>query len=1045
MANNTFNNFITDVLIESLEKLLLTTIVKDTSELKAELEFCHCKILKEIRLKKSNIICMASIRRIEKSFDTNPEIKQRQLTILDCVLQFINSELNIKSPSSSTIISLTKELPIISKYECQKSRLSERLYELIEQEFITPSQGLEEVNSIGRLGLNLILNEGVTNPYILTKLLNSQKHWYRCDDGFYFQVDDKRQIVGLETVLLLSLHWIHFKVHKPFSESKILDSINNFLKIKSVIDKQQRVSYTALNASFRLEHAFSVNPNALFMVGNTKYSQQVSHETFVRLLTHKNVEVEPIVTDKTIAVKKWTSAWKNKNTAQQLKSDWDPIEKGLKTVKFFLAKLKGQKISLLPDKQAVVSSINEWLKHKDNLNNNPASWLIVAWLSKLIKKGNIKEGELGIKSIKDYVSTVAKYFIPIFAEFNLSELSLDNWGDKFNEMVECFPSVQRQKYATYFISFLVDSQFIALEVLERIEIAGSPMSLTANLISIDHAEVILDHLSKNDSTINNVARLVFCFAMFGGNRRGEVKHLELRDITLGDNYANERIYSRKGETLKSVNANRNIPLNILWPEAELRLLANFKESRLCETNNKKSALFKPDELRKAFDLITELLIEITGDPNISFHVLRHSFCNWLLILISSLSGNNDSRGLIFLDSSYFSNVRISQLKHRLGISSQASRKQLFAVSELLGHGNVYTTLKHYFHLRELYWYIHKNNYCHNIPTFAKKLFGYSTKLTTSYPLVIKNNLILDHTLNSFNRFTGRFSAISHDCMKKIVIKYSTKRVNSSELSVLQAFNIFKLANHEYSNVRISNDLGLDREIVNGLFEVALDISKTLPKRSKYKLPNNPLKELKLYKYKYVKSLCERFDGLSVGSLSDVNLTKALEPISTILMSKNYLIRNNSHKPIIALMNLLRLLGFNINSRIYLKVYMTPKVDEDIEKLNIYLRRFEYIIGEFSKVFGIDYVVNIKLIIPKKFKNRFSKNQLKNINLDFSDDAKFIGSDTKAMYALFIHKKLNKAGQFLNTPTRDRLVVAFLHILKVWHDHKITSIDNNNIN
>jgi hypothetical protein len=134
------------------------------------------------------------------------------------------------------------------------------------------------------------------------------------------------------------------------------------------------------------------------------------------------------------------------------------------------------------------------------------------------------------------------------------------------------------------------------------------------------------------------------------------------------------------------------------------------------------------------------------------------------------------------------------------------------------------------------------------------------------------------------------------------------------------------------------------------------------------------------------------------------------------------------------MNLFRLLGFNINRGIYLKVYMTPKENVSNDKLNIYLKRFKYIIDEFSKVFGVDYAVNIKLIIPKNFKNRFSKNQLKNINLDFSDDAKYIGSDTKAMYALFIHKRLNKAGQLLNTPTRDRLVVAFLHILKVWHDH-----------
>ena len=86
--------------------------------------------------------------------------------------------------------------------------------------------------------------------------------------------------------------------------------------------------------------------------------------------------------------------------------------------------------------------------------------------------------------------------------------------------------------------------------------------------------------------------------MFGGNRRGEVKHLQLEDVTLGDNYANERIYSRKGEKLKSSNANRNVALDVLWPKSELNLLAKYIDERTLATENNKAKLFESNELRK---------------------------------------------------------------------------------------------------------------------------------------------------------------------------------------------------------------------------------------------------------------------------------------------------------------------------------------------------------------------------------------------------------------------------------------------------------------
>ena len=522
---------------------------------------------------------------------------QKQLTVLDGVLRFISSALNIKVPTSSVIIKLSNEVPIIGGYEHYKSIISERLYCLLESEFIKPSKDLAYSNNIGRLAINLVLNEGITDQKTLVKLLSSQCYWYRNDDAFYFQVNDNRQFIGQETVLLLSQQWMSFSNQNTCTSREILVSVNNFLKFKGLLNNDERISFKDLNTAFKIEHAYSVNPNALLMIGNRKYSKQVSHESFIRLLTNKKVEVDKVEYNDSAGYKKWTGIWNTKKSDQQFELDADPIELGLAKVNELLAKLTGKKTALLLNRTTTIKSIKNWLEDNVNIQLHPATWLVICWLEKLINEGNIR-GELGIGSIKDYVETVSNYFIPIFAELNLSDLSLDEWADNLNQMITLFPSVGRQKYARYFILFLVDSEFLPIQILERIEIDGDPMSISANLISLEHSEIILDHLAKLDSTTSNVARLAFCFGMFGGNRRGEVKHLQLEDVTLGDNYANERIYSRKGEKLKSSNANRNVALDVLWPKSELNLLAKYIDERTLATENNKAKLFESNELRK---------------------------------------------------------------------------------------------------------------------------------------------------------------------------------------------------------------------------------------------------------------------------------------------------------------------------------------------------------------------------------------------------------------------------------------------------------------
>ena len=842
---------------------------------------------------------------------------------------------------------MISEKPVIARNDQTKSNLSERLYSLLENELAKPTKNLSSLNNLGRLAINLLLNEGITDQHLLTTLLNSKKSWFRYDDAFYFHIDDKRQFVGQETVLLLSHHWIHFN-SKAYTNKQILNAINIFLSFKGTITPENKVSYRDLKIAFKIEQAYSINPNALLMIGSNKIPKQVSHETFMRLLTNKKGNVDKIDYKKSPGNKQWTTIWGTKIARQQFNINEDPIKLGFQTIFDFLAELTGKPVAQSKGKKTINKDIKRWLDDEKNINYQPATWLMVAWIHKLKKDGNV-QGNMGVGSIKDYVKSVSKVFIPIFAELNLNNLSLDEWGDNFNLMIRRFNSTKRQVYARYFISFLVDSGFLPKYILERIEIDGNPISISANLISLDHAEIILDHLAKSKSTTSIVARLVFCFGMFGSNRRGEVQHLQLRNITLGDNYANEKLYSRKGEKLKTPNANRNVALDIFWPEAELALLSSYIDERTLATNNSKAELFEPNELRKAFDLITELLIEITGDHNVGYHILRHSFCNWLLMLISLPIEGAHSSVQTLLSSNYMTQERAVRLKERLGISITASRKELFALSEMLGHGDVFTSLKHYFHLSEYYWDLQKNSYCKNIPTFAKQLFGYNTEVITTYPFTIKNNVPLQQVLNNFPPFKCELSDIPHENLKAIISKYTCKQVNDNKSTLSQVFKIFLLENDGYENIRISQDLGLSIDVVNRVLDQAQCTSESSLVRSKYNLEKNPLSQLPTHKLTFISGQSESFDKLSESVLASLDLDKALDPIDTISISKNHLLRTQSHKMILELVRLLKSLRFNVYTRVNIKVYMVPKGIKCSEDLGIYIKRYQFVLDEFTRV------------------------------------------------------------------------------------------------
>lgn len=193
-----------------------------------------------------------------------------------------------------------------------------------------------------------------------------------------------------------------------------------------------------------------------------------------------------------------------------------------------------------------------------------------------------------------------------------------------------------------------------------------------------------------------------------GMRRGEIWGLQRRDLhpgtpfvlTLGDNELRE---------LKTNNSVRKVPLVFISRLASAFLYrrhsnpSSLDPTATKEVNKEKlgrEAIFidSAGARREAgvIAIVREVLREVTGDPNVHPHTLRHSFATWLLWAVTYKLLGLDR----FLDNSpWLAAIRdfAERIPPQLFSPIREQGAGLEAISAFLGHGAPQTSLKHYIH------------------------------------------------------------------------------------------------------------------------------------------------------------------------------------------------------------------------------------------------------------------------------------------------------------------------------------------------------------
>ena len=213
-----------------------------------------------------------------------------------------------------------------------------------------------------------------------------------------------------------------------------------------------------------------------------------------------------------------------------------------------------------------------------------------------------------------------------------------------------------------------------------------------------------------------------------GLRRNEALKLRLKDIQDGSEVSIEHTFTTdKPEllvrssiyhNLKTTKSLRRLPLHTLLYDDELSMLRLWKKSRVDECAEQSCGnklLFCKDGMdttplqdTDTFAPICKILQEVTGDPTIRPHYLRHSFTNFTLLRLmeSELDIANDC----------YTEREICDIPHlrnniTIGPEASSTRRLLYELSRLCGHLDPTETLATYTHVADylLGLFLRKNN------------------------------------------------------------------------------------------------------------------------------------------------------------------------------------------------------------------------------------------------------------------------------------------------------------------------------------------------
>lgn len=202
-----------------------------------------------------------------------------------------------------------------------------------------------------------------------------------------------------------------------------------------------------------------------------------------------------------------------------------------------------------------------------------------------------------------------------------------------------------------------------------------------------------------------IAWLILTLAYRCGLRRMEVLKLEMTDLLLLGRPA-LIVRPTEARTLKTKSSTRKLPIDALLNVEELSRLSKWAARRKDEESAfafshflfaipSRNFTFVPQDT--LFRLLHKIMREVTGDPSLRFHHLRHSFASRSFIVLATKGTEQAHRINATLPGYDTPLASAETFRQRLYGNTCMTRRDIWAVSSLLGHSGPDVSVEHYIH------------------------------------------------------------------------------------------------------------------------------------------------------------------------------------------------------------------------------------------------------------------------------------------------------------------------------------------------------------
>lgn len=247
--------------------------------------------------------------------------------------------------------------------------------------------------------------------------------------------------------------------------------------------------------------------------------------------------------------------------------------------------------------------------------------------------------------------------------------------------------------------------------------SGAPQADAHILMEEEYQSLYSALLGAKDDPYCHMQLILLILGFRCGLRISETRGLRLEDIhyrgalavmnpganELGRLNATLLVRRNPFSRLKTDNAKRQLPLSLLLANHELAELLSYHQQQRCRAGSQRGCyLFadmatntRPVDLERVQPSLHHLMRQVTGDHEMRYHHLRHSFATHLVQLFT---GQDTPLTLpTHWVASTNTGDSLPRLVAHVSPKTELSRKGLFAIAEWIGHASPGTTLCHYVH------------------------------------------------------------------------------------------------------------------------------------------------------------------------------------------------------------------------------------------------------------------------------------------------------------------------------------------------------------